>query len=394
MVKNKSDQVTGDQVNDRPPSKDKENTILVRSEISRRILSFFMTNKGIFTAKKISTRLGLRYESVRSALRRLCRQSLTAHTHLGFVMVDERRPLVKNVLNNFGKRISLETFEPVERSLGHSRHSRLLLSSEPSAPAEESRVEVVLKSWHDVVAWDSGWPEQRRVTKIHLDPFIIYQVRNAVGGIPKGAGGWLWYYGKQFKLAVSKHKAIQLFLGDHTWKEELKEFLTAVPNLEDVHLDRIWTKVAERCEHMNIVREFHVVDPGIAELKPHLFREDQSQRWGSTNYIGAELLSKRSDTSNRDWWHDQERRRCLSELRYPVHISSSFRTSISKETGICREEDAKRIRFESCIDTERVRQASGADQERIYKSDRESQGRDSKRDFGITFQKATAGGVC
>ena len=194
------------------------------------------------------------------------------------------------------------------------------------------KIEFTVKPWSEVVAWEHGWPENKRITKVYLDPWIVKQIRLVMDGPPKSAGGWLWYRGKQFKIAVAKVRAIQLFVGDHTWRDELKEWLNEVPNLEDRHLDQIWNRIAERAQHMTLTREYHVVDPKIAAAQPTFFRGDRSQRWQCTNQRQVRLLtSSKVLARSRVLRESSRRRRNVYELRSSDHVHRTPRAQVSQE---------------------------------------------------------------
>ena len=231
----------------------------------------------------------------------------------------------------FDTAMDLRSIWNIESSLAMVDHGRVPWSI--SSDNEVTyKIEFTVKPWSEVVAWEHGWPENKRITKIYLDPWIVKQIRLVMDGPPKSAGGWLWYRGKQFKMAVAKVRAIQLFVGDHTWRDELKEWLDEVPSLEDRHLDQIWNRIAERAQHMTLTREFHVVDPKIAAAQPDFFREDKSQRRGSTDHPRICLLTSSKVLARSGGLRSIGRRRCrMHDLRSSDSIYGTLRTQVPQE---------------------------------------------------------------
>lgn len=273
-------------------------TIQVKGRQTLRVLNFLYQNRGHWTPAQISRILKMPYTTARNALVRLAKGALVTNITGKWSIFDERRPVVANVLNNPGKEVSIITGLPVgvTKKVTHSDtvdHDRVPWSSESAGYVE--RHEVYFYAWKEIVDWQSGWPEHKRVTGISLPGFIVQQMRNVIPGTPNPVGGWLWYRGREFTMAVASKNAVQLYVGDHTWRDELKDWLRDVPNITDADLDLVWNKVARAAEHPRITREFHVVDPRLAAVKPQLFRRSGPQRRKTANFDEVLLLSQTTE---------------------------------------------------------------------------------------------------
>lgn len=155
----------------------------------------------------------------------------------------------------------------------------------------ERRYEIAFHSWNEIVAFNEGWPENRVLPTVRLPPFIIQQLRLMATRNQGTSAGWVWVYGKEFKIRIAKKQALQLYINKLGWKEELREWLTTVPNLKDEHLDIIWNKIAEVCKHQVVTYESHVPDSKIAAVRPDCFRESGPQRWIDTDHHGVRILT-------------------------------------------------------------------------------------------------------
>lgn len=314
-----------------------DNTIQVKGRQTLRVLNFLYQNKGHWTIAQISRILKMPYTTARSALQRLAEAALASNLTGKWNMFDARRPVAAGVLSNPGKRISIETGEPVGITKKITKndtvdHGRVSWSSESAGYVE--RHEVYFFAWKEIVDWQSGWPEHKRVTGISLPGFIVQQMRNVIPGAPNPVAGWLWYRGKEFTMAVASRNAVQLYVGDHTWRDELKDWLNDVPNLTDADLDLVWNKVAKAAEHPRITREFHVVDPRLAAVKPQLFRRSGSQRWQTTDVHEVLLLAQPKEPARGGVFGTAERRgQCVPEPVRAVCHSSALRTPFSGTHG-------------------------------------------------------------
>jgi len=245
----------------------------------------------------------------------------------------------------FDTAMDLRSIWNIESSLAMVNHGRVPWSMSSDTEVKYKKIEFTVRPWSEVVAWEHGWSENKRITRIYLDPWIVKQIRLVMDGVPKSAAGWMWWRGKQVTMAVAKVRAIQLFVGEHTWKDELKNWLKEVPNLEDRHLDQIWNRIAERAQHMTITREFHVVDPKIAAVKPPFFREDRSQRWRTTDHHRIRPLTSSKVLARSAGLRSIGRRRChLRELRSSDSIYRTLRAQVPQEGPRDRIPDSEGIR--------------------------------------------------
>jgi len=278
MVQKKS--VHSDEVTDRPT------TIRVRGNVARSVLAFFLHNDNPdgFPVSTIAKILSLQYDAVKTALRRLCKGALVTHLGRRYMMASDRRADAQRVYDAEGKKV------PVCDEIGSLSQGALgwvPRASEQKAPKE---IHINFHPWSEIVAWKEGWPENRTLPTIRFPPFIIHQLRLMATRIQGTSGGWVWVYGQHFKIRIASREALQIYLGEHNWKNEFKDWLTTVPNLTDSDLDMIWNKVAQACNHQRVTYEFHVPDAHFTAVRPDCFREDQSLRWPCSDVARVQLF--------------------------------------------------------------------------------------------------------
>ncbi len=313
---------TSESVTDRPDGSGFiENMIQVKGRSTLRVLTFFYQNKGTWTISQVARMLQMPYSTVRSALRRLSRNALVGRLEKGYTIFESRRPVVANVLSHPGKKVSIVTGEPVRCSVG--AHGRVSWASD----RKEMRVEFL--PWQQVVDWTSGWPEHKRIDRISLRSFIVKQIRSVIDGTPTPVAGWLTYRGRQFTLRVARKNALNLYVGDHTWKEELQEFIASIPNLNEEDMNSIWNAVATACKHPKITREYHVVDPRIASARPELFRGSEPQRWLCADHDEVRILTSAEEPARGGVLRAVEGRgQRVSELERTVRDGGTLRAPV------------------------------------------------------------------
>jgi len=228
--------------------------------VARSVLLFFLAapSKTAFTTIQIARKLQLDYNAVWSALRRLRGGSLLTRVNRGFILAENRRVVAQAAYDAEGRPVPKD-----EEICSLSEGERRGLLKAP-LPFEQT---IALKPWRDIVAVDSGWSENTRITKLHLDPFIIKNIRTAVGESPKGRNPaqWLSLRGKHFTMQVSKITTLQFWVRGKGWRDELRDWLQTVPNLEERHVDQVWNKLAESVKRTVTTREFRVNDPALSK---------------------------------------------------------------------------------------------------------------------------------
>ena len=283
-------------------------------------------------------------DGIRAVLRRFTKKGYLVHRRLAGKRSTPLFRVTDHGLEFFKTAMDRRSVWTLERSLTMVDHGGVPWSISSDSEVKY-KIEFTLRPWSEVVAWDHGWPENKRITKVYLDPWIVKQIRLVMDGPPTSAGGWMWFRGKQVTMAVAKVRAIQLFVGDHTWKDELKEWLNEVPNLEDRHLDQIWNRIAERAQHLHLTREFHVVDPKISAVKPLFFRRDRSQRRRCTDHPQIRLLTSSKVLARSGGLRSAgRRRRDVRELRSSDSINGALRAQVSQEGPRDRIPDSKGFR--------------------------------------------------
>jgi len=217
--------------------------------------------------------------AIRASLSRFCRDSL---------LLVKRRKLGRKISSDYTTTpLGREVFAEALRFFASWDPTRPLIHGEQwgvhkvTIPEPTSRDMVVqLRSWREVLAMDSGWSENTRITKIRLDPFIIKNLRSATGEVPKGGNKaeWLSVRGQEFVMQVSKNTTIQLWIRGAGWRKDLAEWLQQVPNLEERHMDQIWNRIRDRLSQTTTTREYHVSEPKMTEGNVHLFRQGNPLR--------------------------------------------------------------------------------------------------------------------
>jgi len=220
---------------------------------------------------------------------------------------------------------SSHTQRPLRRVLkGNSSHG--------VAGEEGYQVELALRPWREKIGFDSGWKENSRITKVWLDPFIIKNIRTAIGEEPIGRNRakWMSVHSDSFKMQVSKIRTIQLWVHGPNWQKELSEWLQTVPNLQEHHMDLIWNKILERAKEIVVTREFHVTDPDLAKSNIYLFRGSGSWNWSAKDLNEVCQVPRR--TRSRIHRDLERRRQCMCESRRTICSCSNVSAHLRKGT--------------------------------------------------------------
>lgn len=316
--------VHSDEVTDRPT------TIRVRGNVARSVLAFFLHNDNPngFPVSTIAKILSLQYDAVKTALRRLCKGALVTHLGRRYIMAPDRRADAQRVYDAEGKKVPIceEIGSQFQGALG-----RVPRTTEQKGPKE---IHINFHPWSEIVAWKEGWPENRTLPTIRFPPFIIHQLRLMATRIQGTSGGWVWVYGQHFKIRIASREALQIYLGEHKWKNEFKDWLTTVPNLSDSDLDMIWNKVAQACNHQRVTYEFHVPDAKFAAVRPDCFRDNQSQRRTRSDVTPIQLFPPTPPiTANRDQGREGVRGAGLHQPRRTIRRGGALRETILGTSG-------------------------------------------------------------
>ena len=304
--------------------------VRVRGKVGRAVLLLFLTAppETVLSTAQISRKLKLDYNAVWSALGRLCAGSLLTHVARGFTLAKDRRLVAQAAYDAEGKPVSRD--EEI-CSLSEGALGRVPRASEKEAPKE---IHLNFHPWTDIVAWKEGWPENRTLPTIRFPPFIIHQLRLMATRVQGTSAGWIWVDGQHFKIRIASREALQIYLGEHKWKNEFKEWLTTVPNLTDADLDMVWNKIAQACNHQRVTYEFHVPDAHFTAVRPDCFREDQSQRWSRAHVTRIQLFSSTASISaDRNQGRGGIRGASVHQPRRTVRSSRTLRETILGAPG-------------------------------------------------------------